>query len=82
MLKHYRLSHPEYQAMLKRSGGKCEICRKAPGERGLRVDHCHRTGVPRGLLCNPCNLGLGYVEREPGWVDRAQGYLAQAVICG
>jgi hypothetical protein len=41
--------------------GKCEICYEKPS-RELAIDHCHQTGVFRGLLCNRCNLVLGQVE--------------------
>lgn len=41
------------------SAENCEICGRARGGRRLSSDHCHKTGNRRGLLCNPCNVGLG-----------------------
>ena len=51
----------------------CAIC----GEKlqRLDIDHCHRTGTARGLLCNPCNLGLGKFKDNPDTLNRAAMYL-------
>lgn len=48
----------QYRVMEKRQRGLCAICRKKPKGR-LHVDHDHRTGKVRGLLCQQCNHGLG-----------------------
>lgn len=32
--------------------------------RKIHVDHCHKTGITRGLLCNGCNTTLGHLEKE------------------
>jgi len=47
----------DYAAMLERQAGVCAICRRPPkvGGRRLHVDHDHRTGRVRGLLCFTCN---------------------------
>ena len=41
--------------------GRCAICGKHQNKfkKALSVDHCHKKGIIRGLLCNSCNLGLG-----------------------
>ncbi len=51
----------DYDKMLKRQNGKCKICgAKTPGGRGrFHIDHEHKTGKIRGLLCSSCNTGLG-----------------------
>lgn len=61
----YNLSYEDYLLMYKRQEGKCLICQRekilgTPG--GLYVDHCHITGVVRGLLCPRCNTILGFIE--------------------
>jgi len=58
MLKHrYGISGEEYDGMLISQGLKCAIC--ASHEAVLNVDHCHKSGDVRGLLCRKCNVGIG-----------------------
>ena len=53
-----KLTVPEYEAMLAAQEGLCAICRRAPKNRSLEVDHDHKTGQVRGLLCYRCNHRL------------------------
>jgi hypothetical protein len=39
------------------------------------LDHDHETNRARGVLCQPCNLGLHYIE-TPGWLSKALAYLS------
>jgi len=56
----------EYAKMLAAQNGKCEICREECSVRNrLAVDHCHRTGKIRALLCHNCNVTLGLVKEDP-----------------
>jgi hypothetical protein len=45
-------------------GGRCEICGGAPNRNCARLDrdHCHKSGINRGLLCRRCNIVLGQME--------------------
>lgn len=52
--RNYKLSKIEFRKLLNK--GKCEICYKPTD---LVVDHCHKTGKVRGLLCNNCNRAIG-----------------------
>jgi hypothetical protein len=70
-IKHrYGITAAEYDALLAAQGGTCAICEQPPSEKNTRahwgeklcVDHCHETGAVRGLLCNDCNLALGYAK--------------------
>jgi hypothetical protein len=54
--------------------GLCAICQTFVGE-GLVVDHDHQRGHVRGLLCSPCNLGLGAFADDPARLLTAIRYL-------
>lgn len=65
----------EYNAILESQGGKCALCDKECDSWGnLAVDHCHKTGKVRGLLCMKCNQSLERVE-IPGWAKKAVAYI-------
>lgn len=63
--RRYGITVEEYEAQLEAQGGACALCRRSPRKIRLHVDHCHRTGKLRGLLCGPCNLFLGRLEDRP-----------------
>lgn len=74
----------EYDLMLKAQDGLCAICRepevvadpKNPETmKRLAVDHDHDTGKVRGLLCQRCNMGLGYFRDKDHLLDLAARYL-------
>jgi hypothetical protein len=76
----YHLSQEEWDALWAGQQGRCAICHRDPvtaGHRGLVVDHCHKTGRVRGLLCVPCNVTLARLEDETDWITAAQSYLAR-----
>lgn len=56
--KTYGITGDDYEALLKRQGGKCAICRARPKSKRLAVDHDHKSGAVRGLLCSRCNHDL------------------------
>lgn len=74
-LARYGLTLEGYEGMLLEQGGGCAICGLPPGTRALHVDHDHRTGEVRGLLCNNCNQGLGRFRDEPDALVAAAMYL-------
>lgn len=69
----YGLNEQGYQALLDGQQGRCAIC--GGRARGLTVDHDHRTGQIRGLLCDPCNRAIGHLQDSPGVCVRAAEYL-------
>lgn len=56
--KTYGVTGDDYAALLKLQGGRCAICRARPKSKRLALDHNHKTGAPRGLLCSRCNHEL------------------------
>lgn len=78
---HYRMTPEDYELMLHFQGGGCKICgSKDPKMRSpaFHVDHCHETGKIRGLLCGPCNVGLGAFSDNIGTLEAAIRYLSEA----
>lgn len=74
----YGLEGGEYARYYEAQGGTCAICQRANGRtKRLAVDHNHRTGVVRGLLCGPCNQFVGYVGDNPQAFLRAAKYLGR-----
>jgi hypothetical protein len=72
----------EYLVRLAEQKGVCAICRKATTAsrrtRVLAVDHDHKTGFIRGLLCTKCNAILGLAKDDPTVLQRAITYLHTA----
>lgn len=61
----YGISVEDYLQMLKNQNGVCKIChQECKTKYSLSVDHNHKTGVVRGLLCNRCNRVLGMMEES------------------
>lgn len=51
-----------YDELLLKQGGVCAICKTITEGKYLYIDHCHVSGKIRGLLCNNCNVALGYLK--------------------
>ena len=71
--KKYGLSEKHFRLLLESQDYECAICGKP--DRSLVVDHSHVTGKVRGLLCNPCNTGIGLLQDSVEVINRAVGYL-------
>jgi hypothetical protein len=54
----YGVTAGDYAAILKEQRGRCPICGGSPKSKRLALDHDHKTGKPRGLLCSRCNHDL------------------------
>lgn len=57
--KFFNLATSEYNDILLFQNGNCAICKNPPKTVRLAVDHCHKTGLIRGLLCAMCNRAIG-----------------------
>jgi Recombination endonuclease VII len=65
----------QYQALLLSQNNKCAICKLSFDEAEQHLDHCHATGIIRGILCNNCNLGLGLFKDNIKSLEAAAAYL-------
>jgi len=83
LMKKYGLTAPERDAMLVAQNNKCLICNTKifvikhghTARHAAVVDHCHSTGVVRGILCGQCNIGLGAYADDPNRMREAAKYL-------
>lgn len=80
----YALTETELAVMEAASNGLCSICLSPfEGEgqgRGAHIDHDHKTGQVRGLLCPQCNVGLGSFKDRPELLIRAAIYLKRGPL--
>jgi len=83
--KHYRRTYGVGVAWVKEQldaqGWRCAIC-KTEGFKmredhvsGMNLDHCHKTGRVRALLCHNCNRGLGLMQDNPDILRAAADYV-------
>lgn len=72
----------DYDLMATKQNNCCAICGKSQTDEGrpLCVDHDHLTGAIRGLLCQKCNIGIVFLEREPNCLAKVVAYLGDQ--CG
>lgn len=74
----YNISVEEYNKLLMSQNGGCKICNKNNnGKKHFAVDHCHLTGVIRGLLCTNCNITLGLMKDNSQLLQNAINYLKE-----
>lgn len=74
----YGLSPAAFEVLLAQQGGLCAICFCPPPDgTPLHVDHDHETGQIRGLLCRPCNVGLGHFMDSVDRLREAIHYLGR-----
>lgn len=61
----YNLTPDDFYNKLNNQNNKCAICERDMNDYGkiFCVDHSHETNKVRGLLCDPCNYGLGFYEK-------------------
>lgn len=83
--RQFNITPDDYIALMFKCGALCSICRqpeitkdpKSGRTRLLAVDHCHKTGKVRGLLCNGCNHILGLAGDDPEILNSAVQYIEQ-----
>lgn len=76
MLARYGMRQDDWDARVIAQGGRCAICETPTAD--LHIDHCHQSGAVRGLLCPPCNKGLGHFRDNLDRLVSAASYLMAA----
>lgn len=83
----YGISYEQYEEIYNSQKGQCKICGvflklgivggSTDKDKSLRaaLDHCHKTGKLRGILCGYCNRGLGLFQDSPEKLRLAAKYL-------
>lgn len=87
ILKKYGITIYQYMDMLELQNGLCAICLKPETAadkkygkiKNLAVDHDHKTGLVRGLLCFKCNYAIGLLEDSPQRARNAAKYLEEGL---
>jgi hypothetical protein len=84
----YGITKTDYLSLLEAQDSKCAICNEKEtspniwkkGEtRRLAIDHCHKTGIIRGLLCYRCNTTLGKIEDNKELLLKMVNYLEESI---
>lgn len=83
--KHYRRTYGVgvdwVKEQLEAQDWKCSICKtfgfkmREDHVSGMNLDHCHKTGKARALLCHNCNRGLGLMQDDPEILREAANYV-------
>lgn len=71
----YGIGLHEYRAMVERQNGLCGICHRRPSRDRLVVDHNHKTGAVRGLLCNLHNRSIGLLGDDSLIISASLGWI-------
>jgi len=76
----YRIRREDYERILNEQGGVCRICGIQPDDtnrKRLAVDHDHKTGKVRALLCVHCNASLGLLKEDAKVIGRLLRYVEE-----
>lgn len=77
----------QYDGAYEKQEGRCAICktqRPKYGHNRLAVDHCHKSGKFRALLCTECNTAIGMIGENIETMNNAiaymQGFVAEEAV--
>lgn len=82
-LAKYGLTESDFQNLIDSQQGCCAICKTLlmiGGKGGCKIDHCHKTGIVRGILCSPCNTGIGHLKDDINILQTAIYYLERKLL--
>lgn len=74
----YGLTPEQLDSKFAEQNGQCAICKidiELNTANGMHVDHDHYNDAVRGLLCGPCNVGIGMLQDSAGLMRRAADYI-------
>jgi len=71
----FGISIERIKEMMQEQENLCFLCRRPPGKRSLAIDHDHKTGEIRKLLCHHCNTGLGHFQEDAILLRKAAEYV-------
>lgn len=71
----YGINIDQFNEMYEQQNGCCDICKTAVPENKIVVDHHHKTGTVRKLLCHNCNVILGHAKEDPNILLKCVEYL-------
>ena len=79
----FGITPDDFNNMLEAQGGGCAICgdknpdpAKKSHKHGFVVDHCHKSGHVRSVLCHKCNKAIGLMKDDPTIAQNASNYLS------
>lgn len=78
LAQRYGVTKDQFVQLLEKQNGQCAICGGSMTTVRFKrpsVDHCHKTGKVRGLLCHGCNTGIGMMKESPIRMRAAAEYL-------
>jgi hypothetical protein len=76
LLASYKLDFSTFEKMILEQNNVCAICKTDKWDRpSPSIDHCHKTGTVRGLLCNNCNRALGMFKDDLEILKNAVKYI-------
>ena len=72
-VNNYGLTPEMWSDLIESQDGLCAICWDVPA---VHIDHDHKTGLVRGVLCQTCNIGLGHLRDDPRLLRSAADYIS------
>ena len=83
MIKKFGIDIDDYNLLLESQNYRCAICKSTETGRKdtkhFSIDHCHKTGKVRGLLCKSCNVMLGEAKDDSNILSKAINYLNEGL---
>jgi len=81
LMRSYGISYEDKLIMIKQQNFKCPICKSEISyDNKAAVDHCHKSGKIRGILCGSCNRGVGLLQDSVEVFEAAIQYLKKHLL--